>query len=184
MSGLKEILAAIFALFAEAETRLQPPDARTFDPIAAVLQHPRCMNCHQGTGFLHQKSTDIGRARFAESGESAQCTACHQRDNSAYGVVPGAPGWRLPPPSMNWERLSAARICEAIKKPAKNGHRHTLGAVIEHMKVAPLVLWAWHPGVGRSAPAISHDRFIRDLETWVAAGAPCPTDAERPKARP
>ena len=85
---------------------------------------------------------------------------------------------------MNWERLSAAQICKSIKNPTKNGHRRALGAVIEHMKVAPLVLWAWHPGAGRSTPTFSHDSFIRDLEKWAAAGAPCPTDAKRAKARP
>lgn len=91
--------------------------------------------------------------------------------------MPGAHGWHLAPLSMGWEGLSKAQICAALKDPARNGGRNTLDKVIEHMKVDPLVKWAWDPGAGRTTPIISHDAFVADLESWAAAGGPCPTDA-------
>lgn len=45
---------------------------------------------------------------------------------------------------------------------------------MEHMRTDPLVLWAWNPGNGRTLPPIPHERFVRDLDAWVAAGGPCP----------
>jgi hypothetical protein len=35
-----------------------------------------------------------------------------------------------------------------MKDPERNGGRRTGDEVIEHMKVDPLVLWAWDPGAG------------------------------------
>ena len=104
---------------------------------------------------------------------AAPCGACHRDTNSADGTVPGAPRWKLAPPSMNWRGFDAAELCAAIKDPARNGERFTITAVIEHMKVAPAVLWAWRPGAGREAPELSHGDFIVALEAWSAAGAPC-----------
>ncbi len=82
---------------------------------------------------------------------------------------------------MAWEGLSRPQICEAIKDPRKNGNRRTLPEVIEHMKVDPLVIWAWDPGAGRTTPPISHSQFVSALEAWAAAGGPCP---RREAARP
>src|SRR3989442_14712186 len=92
--------------------------------------------------------------------------------NTADGSVPGAPNWHLAPSSMKWEGLTKQQICEEMKDPARNGGRRTGKAVIEHMKVDPLVLWAWTPGAGRTTPPISHEQFVRELEASVKTGMP------------
>lgn len=156
--------------------------AQLFDPIASVLMHPRCLNCHQ-VDFPRQTDAAIRHTQMVVRGADGhgapalQCQACHQPANTGdNGKVPGVPGWHLAPVSMKWEGLTKSQICEQIKDPARNGNRRTLHDVIEHMKVDPLVLWAWSPGGGRTTPPVSHAQFVHDLEAWVAAGAPCPKD--------
>src|SRR2546422_8520408 len=97
----------------------------------------------------------------------------HQATNSADGFVPGVATWHLAPLSMKWEGRTKAQICEQMKDPARNGGRRTGEEVIEHMKVDPLVLWAWAPGKDRSVPPLSHEAFVAALEVWVRAGMPC-----------
>jgi hypothetical protein len=82
----------------------------------------------------------------------------------------------MAPLSMKWAGLSKAEICKEMKDPQRNGQRRTGQQIIEHMKVDPLVLWAWHPGAGRSIPPVSHEQFVKALETWVDAGMPCPRE--------
>lgn len=156
-----------------------------FERIASVLQHPRCMNCHTVTQFPRQTDTQVRhvqlvvRGKEGKGAETLQCAACHQEHNSDDGKVPGAHGWHLAPLSMGWEGLTKAQICASIKDPSRNRGRDTLEKVIEHMKVDPLVKWAWAPGAGRATPPVpSHESFVKDLEAWVAAGAPCPGDGE------
>jgi hypothetical protein len=154
------------------------PAVPLFEPIASVLMHPRCLNCHQ-TDFPRERDSGIRHTQLVvrgandEGAPTLQCSACHQTSNTADGRVPGAEGWQLPPRSMNWEGLTKTQICAAIKDPSKNGNRHTLREVVRHMKVDPLVLWAWEPGAGRSMPALSHEEFVHALDVWVAAGGPC-----------
>jgi hypothetical protein len=163
--------------------------ARLFDPIAAVLGHPRCMNCHMGAEALHRgevggpSESRIARAPEPKSVAAAPCRACHRDRNSADGTVPGAPRWRLAPPSTNWQGLGADELCAAIKDPARNGKRFTIAEVVAHMKSAPLVLWAWRPGAGREAPPLAHVEFVGALEAWAAAGAPCPGREATPAPR-
>ncbi|HWZ59032.1 MAG TPA: hypothetical protein VNW46_08670 [Gemmatimonadaceae bacterium] len=153
-----------------------------FDPIASVLQSPRCINCHPAGDVPHQKDTHIPhlqhviRGPYGTGSPALPCSTCHQNRNSAEGAVPGAPGWRLAPLSMKWEGLTKGQICESIKDPNRNGNRRTLEEVIAHMKSDSLVLWAWHPGADRTVPPVSHEQLVRDLNAWVAAGGPCPSN--------
>lgn len=159
-----------------------PATPSTFAPVAAVLLHARCMNCHSVGEAARNSEAQLRHARRADEAARLQgvaalpCTGCHRSANSADGQVPGGKNWRAAPASMGWDGLSPKQICEAIKDPAKNGNRRTLDAVVNHMKVAPLVLWSWNPGGGRAAPPVSHEAFVHDLEAWVAAGAPCSND--------
>ena len=156
--------------------RAQALNAGSFDPIASVVMHPRCMNCHQEesprqTDAAIRHQPPVVRGKDGHGDPSLPCQTCHQTTNTAGGAVPGAPNWHLAPLSMKWEGLTKEQICEEMKDPARNGGR-TGKDVIEHMKVDPLVLWAWTPG-GRTQPPLSHEKFVEALEAWVSAGMPC-----------
>ena len=160
----------------------------TFDPIASVVMHPRCMNCHQvesprqtDARILHQPLVVRGSAGLGVP--TQPCQTCHQATNTADGFVPGVATWRLAPLSMKWEGLTKQQICEELKDPARNGGRRTGEAVIEHMKSDPLILWAWNPGAGRTTPPLSHEKFVVALEAWVHAGMPCGSTASSTAAR-
>jgi hypothetical protein len=179
-------LALLFASPAVGQQPAAPPSAEAlFEPIASVLQHPRCMNCHTSTDFPRQGDAGVRHTQLVVRGPSGtgaptlQCQTCHEATNAADGRVPGVPHWHLAPLSMAWEGLSVAQICRNIKDPAKNGGRQSLEQVIEHMKVDPLVIWAWSPGAGRTTPVISHEAFVASLEAWTHAGGPCPGDKPR-----
>jgi hypothetical protein len=155
-------------------------DPGLFAPIASVLTHPRCINCHQADS---PRQTDaktfhlplVVRGVDGHGAPTQTCQTCHQTTNTGPGgLVPGAAGWSLAPLSMLWEGRTAAQICAQIKDPARNGGRHTGEELIEHMKIDPMVLWAWSPGGGRTTPPLSHQQLVEALETWVRSGMPCP----------
>jgi len=150
-----------------------------FDPIASVVMHPRCINCHQAESPRQTDARIVHRPLVVrgEDGHGAPtqpCQTCHQTTNTADGFVPGVATWHLAPLSMLWESQTKRQICEQMKDPARNGGLHTGKEVIEHMRVDPLVLWAWTPGAGRTTPPLSHEKFVEALESWVSAGMPCP----------
>jgi len=157
----------------------QTADGGPFDPIASVLMHPRCINCHQDQSprqtdakIIHRPL--VVRGRDGHGAPTQPCQTCHQTTNTADGFVPGVADWRLAPLSMLWEGRSAQQICEQMKDPARNGGRRTGEKIIEHMKTDPLVLWAWAPGTRRTLPPLSHEEFVKALDAWVGAGMPCP----------
>jgi hypothetical protein len=180
------LLAPLFALAVAAWNRTEAAqaapaagDPALFEPIASVLIHPRCINCHQADSPTQTDAKIRHRplmVRGADGhGSPAQpCQTCHQTTNTADGFVPGAADWHLAPLSMLWEGKTKSQICQQIKDPARNGGRHTGEEVIEHMKVDPMVLWAWNPGANRTLPPLTHEQLLKALETWVAAGMPCP----------
>jgi len=150
----------------------------SFEPIASVLMHPRCINCHQDQSprqtdakIVHQPL--VVRGKNGHGAATLQCQTCHQTTNTAGGFVPGVADWHLAPLPMLWEGKTQEQICEQMKDPARNGGRRTGEQIIEHMKTDPLVLWAWSPGAGRTTPPLSHDKFVAALEAWVEAGMPC-----------
>src|SRR5207302_7917946 len=123
-----------------------PPAApfSPFDPIASVVMHPRCINCHQDQSprqtdlkILHQPL--VVRGKDGHGAPTQQCQTCHQATNTADGFVPGVATWHLAPLSMLWEGRTKEQICEQMKDPARNGGRHSGADVIEHMKADPLV---------------------------------------------
>lgn len=176
-------MAALLLLSGTASAQPAPAPAsdaeKLFTPIANVLTHPRCINCHQAARPAQTDASiphiqQVVRGSGGTGSPALQCAACHQDRNSADGRVPGAPHWHLAPVSMTWEGLARAQICRQLKDPARNGGRKTPEQVIEHMRVDPLVLWAWNPGAGRSTPSITHAQFLARLEDWAKAGMPCP----------
>jgi hypothetical protein len=180
------LLAPLFALVVVVWNRSEAAqaapaagDPALFEPIASVLTHPRCINCHQAESPTQTDAKILHRPLMVRGanghGSLAQpCQTCHQTTNTADGFVPGVPDWHLAPLSMLWEGKTKGQICEQMKDPARNGGRHTGAEIIEHMKVDPLVLWAWNPGAKRTTPPLSHAQLVKAAETWVAAGMPCP----------
>jgi hypothetical protein len=156
-----------------------------FDTIQAVLQHPRCQNCHIpgdaplqfDEGVVHAQN--VKRGPDGKGAQGMRCSTCHAERNppASYGphMPPGAPNWGLPPPArkMVFIGLSKADLCATIKDPRRNGGRN-LAAVLEHVSRDRLVLWGWDPGVGRAPVTVPHDAFVAGVRTWIEAGAPCP----------
>lgn len=176
------------------ETRGQPAAARAaFSTIQAVLQHPRCQNCHIpgdaplqfDAGLEHEQN--VRRGSDGKGASGLPCATCHATSNppASYGphTPPGAPNWQLPPPSrkMVFIGLPAADLCATIKDPQRNGGKD-LAALLEHVSHDKLVLWGWDPGVGRAPVSVPHADFVAACKTWIGSGAPCPTpaDARRP----
>ena len=175
------ILALASCRRSEAAPAAPAADPALFDPIASVVTHPRCLNCHQDesprqtdAAYLHRPL--VVRGKDGHGAPTQPCQTCHQSTNTADGFVPGVATWQLAPLSMLWEGKMKAQICEQMKDPERNGGRRSGEEVIEHMKSDPLVLWAWNPGAGRTTPPLSNEQLVKALEAWVSAGMPCPKD--------
>ncbi len=153
--------------------------AALFEPVARVLQHPRCTNCHVAGDFVRQGEQGRRHIPNVQRGPDnkgvgfQRCGTCHGAANNPTTGVPGAPNWQFAPPSTSVDGLSAGDSCRALKDPARNGNR-SVAAVIEHMRNDPLVRWAWTPGRARSVPLLGHAELVAALEAWANAGAPCP----------
>jgi hypothetical protein len=160
--------------------------AAAFQVVKAVLQSPRCVNCHpagdaplQGDdGHVHRQHVLRGPGGFGVTG--LECDACHGDANPPASYGPHAPpgistGWRLPPPDtkMVFEGLDASALCEQLKDPARNGGKD-LDALVHHVSTDPLVLWGWAPGHGRTPVPVAHADFVAAFKSWASAGAPCP----------
>ena len=151
-----------------------------FAPVAVVLRHPRCMNCHprddrprQGDD-RHKHQQNVVRGDDDLGFVNARCTACHRDENNKFSGVPGAPTWHVAPLSMGWQGLNDAELCTTLKDKTKNGGKD-IAALVEHMDKDKLVLWGWDPGGGRTPVSTPHDQFVIQLKAWATAGAPCPS---------
>lgn len=152
---------------------------RAFDRIAAVMRHPRCMNCHQETIPLQGEERRLHIPRVVRGEDNLgvtalRCTNCHNETNNTASRVPGAPHWSLAPASMEWQGLSTPELCQALTDKERNGGK-SLDQLVEHMGSDPLVLWGWTPGGGREPVDVDHDDLMKALRLWVAAGGPCPS---------
>ena len=150
-----------------------------FAPVAAVLNHPRCMNCHprddrprQGED-RHPHQQNVVRGPDDLGFVNMRCTSCHREENNLNSGLPGAPTWHLAPLSMGWQGLSNVELCTTLKDEKANGGR-SVAALIEHMDKDKLVLWGWDPGGKREAVTTPHPTFVAQLKAWAAVGAPCP----------
>ena len=181
------VLAAAAALLPAASPAAAPSKEEgvaAFETVRAVLQHPRCQNCHiPGDAPLQ---FDDGRAHAmgilrGPEGKGVPglvCATCHGVANlpSSYGphVPPGAPTWHLPPPErkMVFIGLPSGELCRRLKDEKQNGGKN-LDALFHHMAEDKLVLWGWSPGAGRAPVPVPHDELVAKLKQWIAAGAPC-----------
>ncbi|HTE55659.1 MAG TPA: hypothetical protein VK698_32615 [Kofleriaceae bacterium] len=176
--------AALVALAAPGAPVNRSRGVAAFETVRAVLQHPRCQNCHiPGDAPLQ---FDDGRVhalgvRRGVDGKGAfglPCATCHAAANppASYGphMPPGAPNWNLPPPDrkMVFIGLKSGELCRRLKDPRLNGGKD-MKALIEHVSRDKLVLWGWSPGVGRRPVSVPHAEFVARFKEWAAAGAPC-----------
>ena len=155
-----------------------------FETVRAVLQHPRCQNCHIpgdaplqfDDGRVH--AMNVTRGPEGQGPPGLACSTCHGAANppASYGahMPPGAPDWHLPPPErkMVFIGLSSGELCRHLKDEDSNGGM-SLEALVRHVSSDKFVLWGWAPGVGRAAVSVPHEEFVAKFKQWVAAGAPC-----------
>jgi len=150
--------------------------------IYAVLQHPRCANCHPaGNSPLqgddsHPHAQNVQRGPDGQGAAAMRCDTCHQTSNlDGPHLPPGAPNWHLPKPEMPlvFVGKSSEELCKQLRDPARNGGK-TPEQLFEHMDSDPLVLWGWSPGPGRQPVSTSHEELVKALKAWIAGGCGCP----------
>jgi hypothetical protein len=182
------VLSGAAALFSAAAPAAAPVSKNeglaAFETVRAVLQHPRCQNCHIpgdaplqfDAGLVH--SQNVVRGRFGMGVSGLPCSTCHGVANppASYGahMPPGAPKWRLPGPEhkMVFIGLSSGELCRHLKNKEEN-HNMSFEALLRHVATDKLVLWGWSPGVGREPVSVPHEEFVAKFKTWIAAGAHC-----------
>jgi len=160
-------------------------DARSADAFAAaysVLASPRCVNCHprgdrplQGDDS-HVHAQNVQRGSDGHGLYAEKCDACHQESNVAGAhMPPGAHGWHLASKEspLVFQGVNAHDLCRQLIDPKQNGGQ-SIAQVIDHVEHAPLVLWAWSPGEGRTQPPLSHAEFVRLMRAWADGGCKCP----------
>jgi len=185
-AGLVLLALPLLAATRPAPSPASDPKGLTaFETVRAVLQNPRCQNCHIPGDAPLQFDAGLPHAMNVQRGPDGQgarglaCATCHASSNppASYGThaPPGAPNWHLPPPDQKMVFIgrSAGDLCRTIKDPQKNGGRD-FAALEKHVSEDKLVLWGWNPGAGRAPVPIPHDQFVEAFRTWVSAGAPCP----------
>lgn len=177
------LLAALWVELSYAqEGRDGGESAAAFLKASQVFLHPRCVNCHSAgdgplqldKGVPHAMSIKRGPDGFGKGG--VHCNTCHQNENSpGADTPPGAPGWKLPPENMPmvFEKRNPRELCLQLKNTAQNGNM-TLKEVVEHVRTAPLVLWAWNPGEGRTPVSMPHTEFVTYMTKWLDSGGACP----------
>jgi hypothetical protein len=169
---------------ASARAKDDVESIRAFSAVASVLLSPRCLNCHipgdsplQGDAQTPH-NMNVKRGPDGRGTPAMHCTNCHQEANSSQlHAPPGAPDWRLPPPStpLIWKGLSVGGVCRSVKNPSINGGM-TSAQLIEHVRNDPFVNWAWNPGSGRTRPPLTHDEFVARFTEWIETGAACPQE--------
>lgn len=159
-----------------------PASLAAWSTIYAVLQHPRCMNCHPSDGVPKQGDDKRPHPQNVQGGADGQgrfalrCEACHRPFNlQGPHMPPGAPNWHMPSSGtpMIFEGKTSAQLCRQLKDLELNGKR-TPEQIFEHISKDPLVLWGWSPGEGRTPVSISHEDFVRAVRAWIDGGCGCP----------
>jgi hypothetical protein len=179
LAAVLPLLAFAACSSARADDDRGAAGASGFRTLYAVLQHPRCMNCHpRGDAPLqYDDSRPHGMAISRRSeANGVTCATCHRDKNgSRPGQPPGAPNWHLPPPEtpMTFQGRTPHQLCEQLKDPKQTGGRD-LARLIDHVAHDELVGWAWAPGPGREPVPTPRADVVAAMRSWAAAGAPCP----------
>ena len=162
-----------------AQTPEQVAEGRAaWEKIVPVLQHPRCLNCHQKDRPLQGDASRIHipavqRGTMNQGRGTMKCLNCHnERGNNEMAGIPGALHWQLPKKWMAWDGLSSREICLALISN-KDG-RFPLKKIPEHVREDKLVLWAWEPGSGRDRIPMEISEFHRLIDQWADGNGACP----------
>lgn len=159
--------------------------------IYSVMTSPRCMNCHSSAAFPRQTDDRYPHVFGVERGQDdrgvpiLRCESCHGMRNNPDTGAPGRIDWHQAPLPMSTEASpgvpkSGAQMCADVKDKTKNGNRD-LAAVLAFIEYDQFITWAWDPGTRASGqrrttpPLNTHDDFVKVVERWIAAGAPCPS---------
>jgi len=160
--------------------------------IQAVVTHPRCANCHVGPDNIpmwtivgENKSRPHGMNISADTSrigaQELPCGTCHMTSTAPNTVAHAPPHagipWQLAPVAFAWYGKTGAEICRQLRDPKRNGGRDAAG-LVQHLLLDAaqhgFIPWGWNPGGGRSPAPGSFEDHVRDVETWGAAGQPCP----------
>ncbi|MEO6708219.1 MAG: hypothetical protein ABI054_11265 [Planctomycetota bacterium] len=183
--SLAALGALLLAAACESTPKVPPASPESlaaWSTIYAVLEHPRCMNCHPSDGVPKQGDEKLPHAQNIRGGEDGngrfalRCEACHRPSNiQGPHLPPGAPGWHMPTSQspLIFEGRSSRDLCRQLKDPAHNGGM-SAEQLYKHMAEAPLVLWGWSPGEGRTPVPIPHDELLRAMRAWIDGGCGCP----------
>jgi hypothetical protein len=151
-----------------------------FAPIAEVMQHPRCLNCHVKDDAPlngddgHAHPMGITRGADGLGAPAARCYACHRAAAStAAPFVPAAPDWKLAPVTMAWQGRTISELCEALADQARNG-KYKGDALREHFEKDKVVGTAWQQAGGRTKVPIRREDLVAAVGRWITAGTPCP----------
>src|SRR5258706_13632456 len=108
MRILASFIVGLLVLASAGKRAAPAASSASFDPIASVVMHPRCINCHQDQSprqtdarIIHRPLVVRGKADFGAP--TQPCLTCHQATNTSDGFVPGVSAWRMAPLSMLWE---------------------------------------------------------------------------------
>lgn len=72
-----------------------------------------------------------------------------------------------------FKKKTPRELCEQLKDSARNGYRSP-DEIVDHVAEAPLTLWGWNPGYGRTPVDMPHKEFVRLRREWADNGAACP----------
>jgi hypothetical protein len=182
VAGLVVMAAGVAFVGTPAAQDRREEGREKFRQMAAVLQHPRCMNCHTREEFprqgddRHRHAINVMRGPQDRGAPGLHCSTCHRAVNQRASGVPGAPDWHLAPLRMAWEGLSTGELCRALLDPARGGMKPA--DFVPHFQTG-LVRWAWSPGARphgetREAPPVPYEQFMALTREWIALGTPCP----------
>lgn len=150
-----------------------------FMKVYAVLQSPRCMNCHPAGDIplVGDASEEHGQG-VTRGKKGNNCGSCHM-DEFIDGVsmAPAAKNWRMPPAHMKmiFQGKTPRQLAAQLLDSATNGKK-TAADLIKHVKEDGLVLYGWNPGDGKKIPTISHAEFVKQFELWISTGAFLPQE--------
>ena len=167
------LLALLAALPACTEAR-GSNKGDDFAVVYAVLQSPRCLNCHTAgnSPFIGDTKEphpfSVKRGKTGRGIEGMRCDGCHERENAAgKQTPPGAPDWRMPRANLRLAFSGKSRdLCKRLAPRAARALRV--------LSKDPLHQWPWTPGDGRTPPSEPRESLIYALSRWKNSGSPCP----------